>query len=698
MKSKKLKFIFILGLSATCLTACDLSKIFGNSSSNKPTQNNTTKQFALYRADTNEEIDVTKTLEIETYNDFYFSFEYNGEQINASSIVSSDNTIVYPHSKSVYPRKEGSVTLTLTYNNNAFGTKSYTLNVVSSCHNKVSSIYVSNGADGIKIGADGNAVIEGKVFSKTENGIISTINNNENLSVTTENGSNENNKKVTLTYTVNGINYTASYNVPITNTVNTIGKTSLKQNFLTYWNNGIYKNYPKCAATGTLRLLSIPVWFTDSSKYINETKTDIDGKNHKEQIIADLEQMYFGDPIRAKEQTLKSYYYDESFGNLKIAGTVSDWFTSTYASTTNFFSNSSAREGLYQEALDWYFGNHPEESSLYDVVIINYGSNHYGEESNLYGGFQNSINKLGYANLKCGIFASALGMYGIDSGESDYLELGDLSDLRYNDSTLPTTIIHEIAHTMGAIDTYSDSRVNGSYSRPCGIYTMQSSDYAGHDTFNLLAMGWANPYILSSDVDYGTNSITLTIDDIQSSGDCIILSPSWNSFDSPFDEYIAIDLFASTGVNTFVYNPSLPSGVRVYHVDARLVNPYSGKITTDATTSDVIMPFSNTRGVANGTSNFSSLNVYADVDAVHLIRANNTNSKKEEIEYFTEDRGNADTWFQAKDSFDMSTYAKQFYVEGKFDTNIDLGWTFKVDSITNNPNGSAKAVITFTKA
>jgi len=482
------------------------------------------------------------------------------------------------------------------------------------------------------------------------------------------------------------------------NNGNEVERIDLEQGFYTYYEHGLYRNYPKVKSKGDLKILVIPVWFTDSSSYFNTTVTDFNGKTQKEQVIEDLNAAMFGDNLRKNEHTLKSYYYDESFGELNITGKVSDWYNSSYSSSTNFFSNSNARSSILKDAYDWYFSSSTESEEDYDLVALSYGSNHYGEASNAYTAFQFSVKDNSYPYLHNAMWFSALNIYNISSGENDYINLNDLSDNRNNDSLFTITINHEFAHTMGAIDVYSDSRVNGEINVPAGKLSMQSEDRCGHDVFNMLGLGYASPYVLSADEDYGKNSITLTINDMQSSGDCVILSPSWNDSDSPFDEYIALELFSEAGVNTYELNTNGRCGIRVYHIDARLYDTSKGSFTADATNSNVILPFTNTSGVANATSNYPVLSNYADMDAVHMIRKENVDSKGNEIGYYTSNAGREDMWFVANDTFTMSTYAKQFYVEGKLDSDTDLGWSFKVNSITKDNNGGASASITFTKA
>jgi len=346
---KKYKLPLILILSSCCLASCSLSEIldglFTNSgtSTSKSSTPAVVKGLALYRTDTDEILKSGDTLEIETYYDFYFTLKYNGEEVRAKSITSSDESVVFPHSKSVYPRKEGNAAVTITYLEANGNETTYTINLTSVHRSALQSIYVGNAERGIKLVSASEAKITGKVFAKLQNGMIKVINNDDHLATAIEDGKDANHKKVTLTYTSGTQTASASYEVPLTNNTNEIERTTLGQGFQTYYDNGMYRNYPKLASTGNTNILVIPVWFTDSNQYFNTTVVDHNGKTQKEQVIEDLNASLFGDPLRRNEQTLKSYYYQESFGQLNITGKVSEWYSSSYSSSTNYFSDSTAR-------------------------------------------------------------------------------------------------------------------------------------------------------------------------------------------------------------------------------------------------------------------------------------------------------------------------------------------------------------------
>ena len=105
----------------------------------------------------------------------------------------------------------------------------------------------------------------------------------------------------------------------------------------------------------------------------------------------------------------------------------------------------------------------------------------------------------------------------------------------------------------------------------------------------------------------------------------ILLSPSPNSSNSPFDEYLLLEYYTPTGLNKFDcdYSYHYPydypqgpkaSGIRVWHVDARLAKyvqegwSYHFEVTTNPPSASnlVLMGMSNTYNGNDVNSNYLS--------------------------------------------------------------------------------------------
>ena len=254
------------------------------------------------------------------------------------------------------------------------------------------------------------------------------------------------------------------------------------------------------------------------------------------------------------------------------------------------------------------------------------------------------------------------------------------------------TFTHEMGHVFGLDDYYDYS---GNYN-PAGGFSMQVYNVGGHDPYSVMALGWADPYI-------PTTSGSLTIGAFQTTHDLILLTPSWNSYDSPFDEYMLLELYTPTGLNamdsTYTYSGNYPlgpstTGIRLWHVDARLTtysgSSYSTSLHSNVSLNNIYHAMSNTyysSEVANYISPLGSS--YANYNLLQLIR----NSSSED--YTPTADFTASNLFTNGQNFSMSNVAGQFVNSGKLNSNINLGWTFSV--VINGSGENATATITFTK-
>ena len=181
------------------------------------------------------------------------------------------------------------------------------------------------------------------------------------------------------------------------------------------------------------------------------------------------------------------------------------------------------------------------------------------------------------------------------------------------------------------------------------------------------------------------SSMTITINDFQSSHDVILLAN--HEVNSPFDEYLLLELFCPTGLNehdsAHAYNFRYPKGpnalgIRLWHVDARLTR-WDGHdlvtdLITDPTKGNVFQAFSNTYySSTNPESNgyISTLGKsYSDYNILQLIRYDGYDDNLNERSFFSIDS-----------TFKMSDYSSQFVKGPKMNDGKYLGWSFTVNAI-----------------
>lgn len=513
-------------------------------------------------------------------------------------------------------------------------------------------------------------------------------------------GLTEGSATITATSEDGGFTATCSVSVSVAPEVE---KVTLQSTYMDYVENNVY-DIDSCPTVGTGKLLVIPVWFLDSSTYItSEAK--------KSNVRSDLQKAYFGTEAETGWNSVKSFYEEQSKGALTLEGTVTDWYPANQYSTYYYSETdgSDLTSMLVESATNWYFSNNPSESrsdydrddnGYLDGIMLIYGSPDYSaltnnesiDDYNMWAYCfwlqKTTLNSVVNPGPNVYFWASYDFMYGSLTASSRAGSSYASGDTSYC-SVDTHTYIHEMGHVFGLDDYYDYSNQYN----PAGGFSMQDYNVGGHDPFSVMAAGWAKPYIPLS-------SVTITIGDFQSSHDLILLTPSWNTNDSPFDEYMLLELYTPTGLNEFdsahqysggyPKGPSVP-GIRLWHVDARLTRYVSGSYQTTLSTnpnlSNVYTAMSNTYYSAEAKDYISPLgSSYADYNLLQLIRNNTFSSYKP-----TADLSSSDL-FKLGDTFAMGTYASQFVNSGKLNSNTNLGWSFTVDSLS-----SSSATITLSR-
>ncbi len=465
-------------------------------------------------------------------------------------------------------------------------------------------------------------------------------------------------------------------------------------------------------STRKTKLLVIPIWFNDSNNYVDS--------GHKDRVRADITTAYFGKETDTGWHTVKSFYETESIGSLTLNGTVSDWYepnknVSYYASDPkNSDSGAPKTSALAESAVEWYFSNNPSENrrsydadadGYLDGVMLIYAAPDYTLLKNdaadnlwAYCYWIQDTSKQNPNNPGANAFfwASYSFMYGSEvaySRSGKTYAGGDTSHCSLDTHTF----IHEMGHMFGLEDYYDYSEY--SY-QPAGGFSMQDANVGGHDPFSSFALGWGKAYI-------PTTSVTIDLKSFVKSGEMILLTPSWNSYNSPFDEYILLEYFTSESLNaldtTYAYMKSArkkyptgtkEAGIRVWHVDARLLYTRTGEYSINNTTTNpkenkgvVTLLMSNTYADGKVDAYCSPLGPsYANYNLLQLIR-NDKSATHKNKDFIKES-----DFFRINDTFSMDSYKKQFVNGNKLNNGKSLGFTFTV-----NACNSTYASISITK-
>lgn len=496
----------------------------------------------------------------------------------------------------------------------------------------------------------------------------------------------------------------ASYgNLSITCLINVVSEYVPEQKTLSYTyddyiKNNVY-NLSSSPSINKTNLLIIPVWFTDSSDYINVSQG-------KENVRNDIVNAYLGSEAETGWQSVKSYYENESRGKLSFNGVVSDWYECGYKSTY-FYSKTSGGNNtmsLVSKAVNWYkttynVSNLSEfdcnKDGYLDGVMLIYGA----PDSNSYTTYNND-NMWAYcywlqngdaniSNPTPNVFfwASYDFMYSSTSAIKRTLK----STYGGGDNTYCNvdahTFIHEMGHVFGLEDYYDYS----SQYNPAGGYSMQDCNVGSHDPFSRLALGWEKVYV-------PTKTSKLHINPFEQSGDLILLSSHNESITSPFDEYILVELYSPLGLNEFdckhlyaSYGPQGPNkyGIRIWHIDARLLYfsdpnteyPSENKVTSEPISGKYYTHMMSNTYYSDSTdsSYYSPLGSrYANYNILQLIRADGGTYKSKD--YLSSSSLFIDETF----SMSTNTYYKQFVNSTKLNDKSTLGWTISFSNVSSS--------------
>ena len=341
-----------------------------------------------------------------------------------------------------------------------------------------------------------------------------------------------------------------------------IVKASAKYNCYDLSSEYISKYVP---ATGEQKVLVIPTYFDGDATKATEANRQF------------IQKSFFGTNDECGWRSFVGYYEEASYGQLHYSGKVADtWyhaeFTTDYVRTHNDSSKTIA-----SHALKWFKETYPtydltdydaDNDGYIDSLYIIYATD-YEQDTNLWGYRWTTTVNAGDSGLQ----ASAFSWFSLKflTSTTDYGGVpADGSNTRI--------IIHEHGHMLGLQDYYDTSYSGMDL---IGGWDMQDRNVFDWNSFSKYSVGWTQPYYIKENKLKAKGSETITISAASLNGDCILVhDSSWNG--SPFDEYLLLELFnPEIGNNAYDYahNNSVGIqqtgyGVRMYHVDARMVHYY----------------------------------------------------------------------------------------------------------------------------
>ena len=622
------------------------------------------------------------------------SFTLSLDNIPVNGTITVDSQYATVDGNNVTAIKDGNPNITFSAKDSL--NRDYSLTAkLSIAKNSLVEIYASNEGDDFFI-LNNELIFNANLVAKYANGTeVAIAKDDANLSYSIGEVTNEAYKNVTFTYEADSVTKTVTYPVLFSNPT-ALAKKELGFNYKDYGLSmsgvGYGKNYVD--STGNINALVIPVWFNNSSQFFTEAQ--------KEQLLEDVNTVTFSQNDDTVYCSMKEYFAQASHGKLNIDGYVTGFYESSRNTTAFSDENTNTIYDFGKEAIPWYTENYSSRpisnydadgNGKVDVAIFLFAGNYYGSGSNTHSYafnvvFNKNTSGVGvHPYLDSCIFMPIGAFYGYEFKTANQTGQKNIADLSARNANVflsaGDTLIHEMGHSLGCVDLYTQNGHSKLYQtggyEPTGNTTIMNSAFEGMDPFESNVLEWTEPYVLKAD-DYETGqSFDVQIDDFQTSGNNIILSPSWNAKDSPFDEYMQLELYSPNGLNAYSDNLVDEVGIKLWHINAALEKDNNGKTGYFPGDGSISMIASN------------HLETEEDFNIVHLIR-NDTQEEYKSSKYFS-----GEDLFKSGDSFVFEDYQSQFKKGPMFDNRDRLGWSFSVKSIFQKQDGSYSCVLTVTR-
>ena len=402
-------------------------------------------------------------------------------------------------------------------------------------------------------------------------------------------------------------------------------------------------------------VLVVPVEFSDV------TFDDAYGvENGEERIKSELEIAFNGTAEETNYwESVTSYFEKSSFGNLNFNFDVTD-VVSLDVSTDDVLERRTDVETIVSDAFESMKSSNSEldftkydydSDGLMDGIWFIYSAPDYVTDPSYYdyaSSFWAYVTC--FLNPEANIESPNLCTYGWASYDFMYRKGEDRIDAH--------TFIHETGHLLGLNDYYDYSNTRS----PLGLYDMQDCNVGDHNVWTKTALGWIDPII----IDTSENIPAKIHLNPRENGGAIFITNDYSG--SVFDEYLVLELYTPNGLNELdsttaydSYYGRMPqeSGVKLYHVDARLIDNVQGGRQVYYDSSSLA------EGIPDHYVTIGASNTYS-------YDRNYTVELFEQIELVSSDPSggsyqrrfgpySSNDFFQTGDTFDMDTYKSFTY-------------------------------------
>lgn len=474
-----------------------------------------------------------------------------------------------------------------------------------------------------------------------------------------------------------------------------------------------YEHWKYTPSTGQVPLLVVPVVIPG-----NEKDATAENMNY-------ITKAFFGDSSDLYFESLHSYYYKSSYGQLDFSGMVTDFFypesVSDEFTSASSYTNSNISD-LAVLAANW-------AKDLYGLDMSQYDSDNDGCIDGIWLVYLHDIDQsqttpwwafTSTTSADPGTLenptVNTYGWAGIDfingSMITDYAPRNNRNISNADGDA--HVIIHETGHMLGLSDYYSYEGTYSGYD-PLGGFDMMDYNVGDQNPYSKMMLGWTKPYVV-------TGNANITIPTYQHK-DAVIVIPYDDKYKNVtsdrlsfnvFDEYLVLDYYTYENLYAQHYDGSgyymevqpEASGALLYHVDARLFAAddnlmqylYGNTSYTTAGARSRIHELENTDDL------FTS-DTYKNMDLIRVISNSERGNRSEymygyselnyadEVRLISADRTylsvqntpSNSSLFRTNSSFSFNTYSNSFItLSGNRSATMDNGKTLsKTFTITN---------------
>ena len=347
-------------------------------------------------------------------------------------------------------------------------------------------------------------------------------------------------------------------------------------------------------STGNQNILVLPICFSDfplTTLSLNE-----------KEVTENIRKLFFGSKDETGWESLSSYYQTSSYNKLNLSGEVAPIYTldKTLLEICNLTGADPSYDPTYyivnkasENFKNTYEGDitkfDQNKDGYFDAIWMVYLNPYFNNktESRYRDWYKKDFIRWTKIKEKLSDLLWAYTYWQYDNADLanpsspvpfvyswasyDFMFDGDYMDEEGNHLVDGHTFIHETGHLLG-LDDYYNYNYDDDGTAPIGATDMMDNNIGDHNPYSKYLLNWLTPRYVEKEGEY-------TLTPFTNNGDCLLMPLNSSFNDSPFDEYLMFEYYTPDKLNyldsitAYDDGPKMidQPGVRVYHVDSRLV-------------------------------------------------------------------------------------------------------------------------------